>query len=537
MAVVTLNKKELKKIINLDDRALDDKLNMLGLGVERISENEVDVEVTPNRPDMLSQSGIFRALSCWLGKKVKPVVINKPEKEYQVKIDSSVKQVRPFTACAIVKNLKFTDEKIKEVIDIQEKLHSTIGRNRKKIAIGIYPLEKIKLPIRFMAKKPEDIKFIPLEASEELNGRQILSKLTTGRDYAHLLEGKDKFPIFIDANNEILSMPPIINSHKTGKIDEKTKDIFIECSGFDFQILKKTLNILVTMFSDMSGEVYQMKLDYGKQEITPNLEPEKMKINIEHVNKLLGLKLGESEIKKLLEKMGYEYKNKQVEIPCYRTDILHEVDLIEDIAIAYGYENFNPEIPKISTIGEESKLEILKREICEILAGLEMLELSTLHLLTKEDLVKAGIKQAIEVEKSKSDFKFLRPSLLISALKVLSENTDADYPQKIFEIDKIFSLNDKEETGIEEKNKLVICLAPGNFTEIKQAAEYLLRMLNLEYKIEEAKNENYIEGRTACLVVNGKRLGVFGEIHPQVLKNWRIKMPLACLELDVDELI
>jgi len=540
MAVVSLNKAQVKKIIgNLDDSRINDFLSLFGLGVEKITKDMIDVEVTPNRPDMLSQSGIFRALEAYTGKKLglREYKINKPEKNFKVKVDSSVKDIRPFTACAIIKNLKFDDNKIKEVIDIQEKIHSTLGRNRKKIAIGIYPLEKINLPIRFEARTPDKIKFQPLESSEEMTGMQILQRHPTGRDYAHLLSGLDKFPVFVDAKNDILSMPPIINSHKTGKITHETKDIFIECSGFDFDILKKALNILVTMFADIGGRIYQMELDYKKKEITPDLKPEKMKINIEHVNKLLGLNLKEPEMKKLLEKTGYNYKNKQVEIPAYRADIMHEVDLIEDIAIAYGYEKFEPEIPEISTIGEESEKEILKRKIAEILTGLELLETSSLHLVTKEDIKKHNIKEIIEVEESKSDYKILRPCLLINSLKIFSENVDAEYPQKIFELGRVFLKDEKQETGIKESENLVCSISPGNFTEIKQILGYLARMMDKKFEIKETQNERFIDGRVGKILLEGKEIGLLGEISPGTLKSWHLKMPAASFELCIDEIM
>lgn len=539
MAIVTLNKKELKKITGkASDEEIDNLLGLFSTAVEKISEDEVEVEVAPNRPDMLSQQGLFRTLSAFLGKKTGLIEYktNKPEKNYEVKIDKSVKEIRPYTACAIIKNLKFDDEKIKEIIDIQEKIHSTLGRNRRKLAIGIYPLEQINLPIKYEARKPEDIKFQPLESSKQMSALQILRKHPAGRDYAHLLANKEKFPVFVDSKNEILSMPPIINSHKTGKITEKTQEVFIECSGFDLNILKKTLNILVTMLADMGGKIYQMKV--GK-ETTPNLEPEKLKINIENINKLLGLKLDKKQVKKLLEKIGYNYSvgDSEVQIPAWRTDILHEVDIAEDVAIAYGYENFEPDLPEISTIGEESPAEVKKRKISEILTGLSLIEISTYHLLTKQDIKKMREKTELQVEESKTDYKILRPSLLPSILKVLSENIDSEYPQKIFEIGNIFAENNKEETGVKETEHLGIALTPGNFTELKQILEYLGKMTVREFKIQETANEKFMEGRVGKIILNKKDIGIIGEVHPSYLKSWHLKMPLVYLELDLSEVL
>ena len=421
MANVKFSRKEFEKHIKITEE-IEEKIALFGTPLESLSPEEIEIEIFPNRPDLYSLQGYLRGFFAFLEKKtgLKEYKLNKPEKDYEVKIDKSVKEIRPFTACAIVKNLKFDDEKIKEIIKLQEKLHSTLGRNRKKIAIGIYPLEAIALPIKYEARKSEDIKFIPLESTKEMNGSQILRQHPAGREYSHLLKGQKKFPVFVDAKGEILSMPPIINSEKTGKITNLTSDIFIECSGFDFNLLKKTLNILVTTLADLQGSVYQMNLKYKKNHVTPDLTPEKMKISMDNINKLLGLELDKKQAKKLLEKMGYNYSiaDSEVQIPCYRTDILHEVDVAEDIAIAYGYDKFVPEIPQISTIGEENKKEVKKRKISEILIGLGLLEINTHHLLTKQDLRKLQNSINLQVEDSKTDYKILRPSLIPSTLKI-----------------------------------------------------------------------------------------------------------------------
>lgn len=538
MALVKFSRKEFEKFVKIDKK-IEQKIAMFGTPLEYINDEEIAIEIFPNRPDLLSLQGYVRAFLTFIGKKKKvEYKVNKPEKGYEVKISHSVRGVRPYTACAIVKNLKFDDEKIKEIIDVQEKIHLTLGRNRKKIAIGIYPLEKITLPIKFEARNPKEIKFVPLEAKKEMNGFEILKELPTGREYGHLLQDCKKYPVFVDSAGEILSMPPIINSQKTGKVTTTTKDVFIECSGFDFNALKKTLNILVTMLADMGGEIYQMKLDYGlRKEFTPNLEQEKIKIDIRAINKLLGLELNEKQLKELLSKMGHDYNNGEVSVAPWRADILHEVDIAEDIAIAYGYDKFVPEIPEISTIGEEDKKERLKRKVAEILTGLNFLEVSSYHLLTRDDFKKQGKKELIEVEKSKTDYCFLRSNLLSSLLKILSENVDAEYPQKIFEIGIIFEKNEKKETGIEEKEKLCIVITPGNFTDAKQVLEYLGKMLNCNIALEETTAQNFIDGRVGTVFVDGKEVGIIGEIHPSVLKSWHLKMPVSALEIDFDLLI
>ena len=540
MAIVTFSKKQFEKDIGTLDEKMRNKISMFGTPLEKEDEKEISVEIFPNRPDLLSYQGFKRAFLAFLDKKTGflSYKVNKPDDKYKVIVDSSVKDIRPYTACAIVKDLKLNDEKIKEIIEMQEKLHETIGRKRKKAAIGIYPLEKIELPITFKAIEPDKIRFIPLEMDKELSGLEILQRHSAGKEYAHLLAGKIKFPIFVDAKEQILSMPPIINSQLTGRITNETKDIFIECSGFDFNILKICLNIIVTCLADMGGKIYQMELK-GLKSTTPELTPRVMKISLENTNKLLGINLNEKQLKQLLEKMGYDYKNKIVEIPAWRVDVLHEVDLIEDVAIAYGYENFIPEIPKISTIGEEKIQEKIRRSVALILSGLEFLEVSSYHLTNKENQIEnIGLNEkerVIEVEESKTEYSILRKNLTSCLLKILSENIDSEYPQKIFEIGRIF---ETPQENIIEKESLASAIAPGNYTEIKQTLEYLFRMLDLQISFDEPKNIQpwFIEGRTAEISLKGKSIGFIGEISPKILKNWKIKMPVALFEISLEDI-
>ena len=549
MANIKFNRKTFEKEIGKLDEKMQDKIAMFGTPLESFDNNEIEIEVFPNRPDLLSYQGFKRSFLSFLGKKtgLKKYKINKPEKNYKVIVDSSVKDIRPYTVCAIVKGLKFDDEKIKEIIEMQEKLHITIGRKRKKIAIGIYPLEKIKLPITYKALEPDKIKFMPLETEKEMSGLEILQRHHTGKDYAHLLSGKEKFPIFIDNAKNILSMPPIINSQLTGKITEETKEVFVECSGFDLNILKRCLNIIVVNMADIGGKIYQMEIKGSKKETTPNFESEKMKISLENTNKLLGLELNEKQLKQLIEKMGHNYNKGIVEIPEYRTDILHEVDLIEDVAIAYGYENFIPEIPEISTIGQEDAKETIKRKISEILTGLNILEISNYHLTNKRNQFKKmnlQEKDFIEVEGSKTDYNILRKDLTHFLMKILSENIDAEYPQKIFEIGKVFELNENNKVSgskeilCREKENLGLAISPGNFTEVKQIIEYLSKITNIEINLKETNEfPNYfIDGRNAEIIFEDKKIGFIGEIHPKILKNWRIKMPVALFEISLEEI-
>ncbi|MBS3151763.1 phenylalanine--tRNA ligase subunit beta [Candidatus Woesearchaeota archaeon] len=532
MPTVNLNKKEFEELVGkkLPLEELKDRISMLGTDLESIEGNEIIVEVFPNRPDMLSEQGFARAFSSFIGVKKGLRKYKVKKSNYKVLVDRSVKMVRPFTACAVVKNLKLDDEKIKSIIQIQEKLHISYGRNRKKVAIGVYPLEKIWFPIRYLAENPKDIKFKPLDMSQILNGKEILELHSTGREYKHLLENERIYPIFIDANDNILSMPPIINSEDVGKVSEDTKEVFIECSGFDYNVLGKCLNFIVTALADMGGEIHEIEINYsGEKIISPNLAPEEMKLNLNYVNKMLGLELKENEVKGLLEKMGFDYSNGKVLIPAYRTDIMHEIDLVEDIAIAFGYENFKEEIPNISTVGKESERSKFNKKISEILIGLGLLECSSVSLSNENSLnKKMNIKnKLVKVESPvNQDYDTLRNSILPILLNILSENKRYEYPQDIFEIGKVFDdIMDRDSLGT---------VITGNFTQIKQTLDVLFSLMDLKYEVKEDDHGSFISGRCGKIICKEKEIGIIGEINPSALNNFGIEVPCSGFELDIN---
>lgn len=545
MPTLNINQERFENMVGkkLPLEKLKDRISYLGTDLESIENNEIIVEIFPDRPDMLSVPGFARAFSAFIGVKIGLRKYEVKKSNEKVIIENSLKEVRPYTACAIVKNLNFDDEKIKEVVQIQEKLHVTYGRNRRKIAIGIYPYEKIKTPIRFKALKPEEIKFQPLEFPDVINGKQILSQHPTGREYAHLLEGQEKYPVFLDANNKVLSMPPIINSHETGKITEQTKDVFVECSGFDFNALSACLNIIVTALADLGGTIYSMELNYpDKKRTTPNLEPKEMSLDIKYLNKRLGLELKEAEAIKLLARMGYGNKGKKILVPAYRADIMHEVDIVEDAAIAYGFENFKTEIPQVATIAEENPVEMLRNKIANYLTGFGLIETNSYNLTNKEELGKKMLMEenAVELANSLSaEYNSLRTWMTPSMLKILSTNKHNEYPQNIFEIGNIFIKDEKTETNVAEYLSLgvALCHAKADYTETKQITDALFRALDLEYSITETEHNSFIPGRVGGIIIKGKKIGIIGEIHPQVLTNFQIGMPTSAFEINIQELL
>lgn len=549
MPTLTLNKTVFEQLVGkkLSLEELKDRISMLGTDLEKIEGDQIHVEIFPNRPDMLSEQGFARAFSSFIGVKTGLRKYSVHKSKYKVIIDDSVKNIRPYTVCAVVKNIILDEEKVREIIQIQEKLHVTYGRNRKKVALGIYPLNKITFPVRYKAELPSKIKFRPLGMDQLMTAEQILSEHKMGQQYGHLLQGLSKYPYFIDANQEILSLPPIINSNLTGRVTTENTELFIECSGFDFLVLSRCLNMIVTALNEMGGEIYSVQLEYSSGlKTTPDLEPQPMPFNLEYVNKRIGLNLSSQEAGELLEKMGFGYSAGKVLVPAYRTDILHPVDLVEDIAIAYGYENLKAEIPNFSTAGREDDLEKFLTKIREVMVGLGLLETKNYHLNSAENLnQKMNLNlELIPLLNAVGEHNQLRNSLLPSLIKVLSENQHHEYPQKLVEIGRVFSIDqeskDKEskiDTGIKESEHLGIVLSHDktDFTEIRQVLEALFYLLQLPVSVKEIDHPSFIPGRVGEVIISGEKIGIIGEFHPAVLEHWQLKVPTVGAELDLEK--
>lgn len=543
MAGVTFSRKRLEFLLGrkLSDDQWDEKASMLGVGFEGITGDEISFEVYPNRPDLLSDAGLARALRSFLGVG-KPRAYSAKKSSYQVIVDASVAKTRPFTACAVVTNLRLTDASLKDIIQFQEKLHTTYCRNRKKAAIGVYPLDRITWPISYLARRPDQISFQPLDAHKALTARQILEQHPTGKAYSHLLKDADRYPLFIDAAGHVLSMPPIINSEHTGRVTTKTDAVFIECSGFDLRVVQQLLAIIVTSLADQGGVINQVTVNYGhKKVVTPALEPSSHAFDVGYANKILGTGHSAAQVSRLLEKMGHQVKGARVLVPAYRVDILHARDIVEDIAIAAGYDIIQPVIPHVATIAHENPRHTFQRRLADLLVGLGLLETNTFHLTSVERQTSLMQSAGPVVELANSlnaDYNALRSWMLPSLMDVLRLNKHHDYPQRFFGIGAAFGADRQSETGVRERMKLAIVTShpKADYTEIRQLLEYLFDRLEVKAHFVESENPSVIPGRAAEAIVDTMPVAVVGELHPKVLRNWDLEQPVAGIELDIDAL-
>jgi len=543
MPTITLNRAVFDTLLGkkYSTEDLKERIAMIGTDLEKIDDNEIIVEVFPNRPDMLSEQGFARAMKAFLGIKTGLQEYAVKKSGHTVIVDSSV-TMRPYTVCAIVKNLSFSDEQIREIMQAQEKLAMTHGRNRKKSAYGIYPLGAIQFPVTYIAKDPDKIKFKPLGFDTFMTASDVVTIHPKAKEYMHLTKEWKKYPFFIDAKENVMCMLPFTNSQDTGKVDIHTKEVFIECSGTDFNNVSTALNMLVTMLADMSGEIYSIEMQYSNKKIvTPDLTPKTMELDILYVNKILGLDLKPLDAKKCLERMGHGVKGKNVLIPAYRADILHQRDLVEDIAIGYGYDVIDEIIPSISTIAQEDPFEVFKLKVNNLLVGLGMLEISNFHLIDKNVQTTQMLQLADVLEildPVSMEYNSLRRWLLPCLLQTLRQNKQYEYPQKFFEIGVVFEKNSEKYALTDESTHLGIVFShqKANFTEARQVVDYILRMLEIEGIVKELKESCFLEGRAGKLIAENVTLATVGELHPQVIKNFELEMPVVAVELDLTAL-
>ena len=500
-----------------------------------------------NRPDLWSTEGIARAVSPFYTKERGIRKYNVEDSDVYLHVDRSVDKIRPYISAAIIEDITITDDLIKQLIQIQEKVTTTFGRKRKVAAIGIYDFDKMTPPITYKAFKPTELKFIPLGFTKEMTLKDILIHHPKGQEFAHLLTDFDKYPIVIDNKDIVASMPPVINSESTGKVTEKTKNLFIEVTGINLDDTQVALNIVVCALADRGGKIKTVLVDYGEKHLrTPDFTPKKIKVKFTEIEKITGIKFSLKELKDLLEKQQYEVKKAkdclEVEYPSYRQDIMHPVDVIEDILISYGYNKVTPILANLATTGEISPIEEFCEDIRELIPGFGAQELLNFTLTNKEILFrKMNLKEenCIEIANPVSNkWTNLRNAIIPSLMDFLEHNTSQEYPQQVYEVGDIVIINDRAETKTDTRKHLAWALADkeANFTKAKQIITYILTGLNIDFQIEEESNDSFITGRCARIIANKKVLGYFGEIHPKVLQNFSIEFPICALELDLTEL-
>ncbi|ASJ14323.1 phenylalanine--tRNA ligase subunit beta [Thermococcus radiotolerans] len=536
-----------------------------------------------NRPDLWSAEGIARQIRWALGFESGLPKYDVEESGVTVYVDEKLKNIRPYGVYAIVEGLSLDEEALKQMINLQEKVALTFGRRRREVAIGIFDFDKVKPPIYYRAAEKSE-KFVPLGFEEELTLEEILEKHEKGKEYGHLIKDKPYYPLLVDSEGKVLSMPPIINSEITGRVTTETRNVFVDVTGWDLKKIMLALNVVVTALAERGGRIKSVRVVYpedadvylaptiiaqffddfkshedvwhavrnllGWKVIeSPDLTPKSFEVELDYIKRLTGLELSDGDVRNLLERMMYDVElvdgKARLLYPAFRDDIMHARDVLEDVLIAYGYNEIEPEEPKLAVQGRGDKFIEFEDAVRELMVGFGLQEVMTFNLTNRDnqytrmnlpcgDYSNHPPAELVEIENPISPkWSALRGWLTPSLLDFLSQNTHEEYPQRIFEVGKVTLIDEGRETKTVSESKLAVALAHPRvtFTEAKEILESAMRHLGFEYGLEEIEHPSFIPGRVGRIIVNGKEIGIIGEIHPAVLENWGIEMPVAAFEL------
>ncbi len=554
MPTIDVDYAELQKMLGIDLKRDSEKIDEVlafakgevKLFDEKTGIMNIEIKDT-NRPDLWNIEGLVRTLRGFLGidKGLRHYSLGKSVAE--VYVDKRLKNIRPYIGCSIVKNLKMTDPVIRGIMQLQDKLDHTYGRNRRKTSIGLYNLDLMKPPLSYTVVKPTEASFVPLGFEKRMNLKEILVEHPKGIEYGEIVSRHPVFPLLLDSEKKILSFPPIINSNDLGKVTEETRNILIEVTGTVHETVLNALKIVTLSLIDRGGRAYSATVHYEEDnltEVTPSFDTTRMNLEIGYTNKILDLDLTAKQIAELLAKAGYGVETVQkdrliVQIPCYRIDIMHPIDIVEDVAVAYGYNNIKPFWRKLPTTGGARPEQAFLDTARELMIGLGFQEILTYNMTNPQSLfTKMNLKKQKTVELANPKVQTLtclRSWLLPSLMEFFSCNLHIEYPQKIFELGPVTVLDEKAETRTRDDDTLAAAVSHGNagFTEAKSILDALLMNLGMRWQIRGVKHPSFIEGRAGTVTVDKTEVGMIGEVHPQVLQNWTLENPVAAFELNM----
>ncbi len=549
MPVITLRYDRLKSLIKgeISPKDLVDRIPYLGVTLEEATDEYIKVEYNPNRPDFSTGYGIARSLNGMLGFEKGAPSYSISKGEVEVIVHESTQSVRPVIVGLVARGITLIDESIEEIISMQEDLHDGIGRHRRKISIGIHNFDAIKPPIEYTTV-PSEFKFVPLGQRETMSVKEILSETDVGREYGGILSGFSRYPMLIDSLGNVLSFPPIINGELT-RLTPETRNLFIDITATDLKAAEDALAILAATFNDMNAQIESVKVRLGNSiRITPDMSLQQMEVSGKLASDLLGLKLSDQEISECLERSRISVASKDgkliASIPRYRVDIMHKVDLVEEIAYGYGFEKLTTTLPLFKKTGRYDENLSLVGLARNTMIGLGFLEVMNYNLISQKVLYEFTNRKPsamVKVENPKSsEYEILRDHLYPSLLMVLSKNLHEEYPQRIFEISKAFSKDLRASTGIREDYHIAAAIShsEANYTEAKSILNALFsQAFNLSLNTIPIRHSSFTSGRVASISSAKRKLGMIGEISPLVLENFKLRNPVSVFEIDLSKVI
>lgn len=536
MPVVNIELKRLERLVGATSKVLLQRLPYIGLDIESVEGGSVRVEYSPNRPDFGTDYGIARALRGLLGVEVGLPRYKMSNSGIRVKVDRALSHVRPFIACVVASGLKLDNEDIRQLISLQEDLHEGLGRRRRRVAIGMHDLARVKPPIYYKGLPPT-FSFIPLDMKREMSLAQILKETDVGRRYSGALEGARVYPVILDDSGTVLSFPPIVNGSTT-KVTHSTSRMLVDVTSTDRDAGNDVLAVLASTLGEMGGTLGAVEIVSGSERfVTPDTEPRVVPLDSKLVREITGLELTEKEITQCIRKSRMDVKGKKVLVPRYRVDILHRVDIAEEVALGYGIDKIGPIYPASDRPGKFNPFDQFLDGVADLMADAGFIEVMTYELTDSESLYgKFGRPSdtRIEVENPRSaEHSVLRDSLMPCILSVLARNVKEEYPQRIFEVGRVYS-RDGDVPREEWHLAALSAHAAAGFTEAKMYLESFCSIsVGASVSTPPAEHWAFIPGRSASIMSKDVCLGHIGEVRPEALVSFGLTVPAAGFELSL----
>ena len=512
-----------------------DRITMMGSGPEGVQGDVLTFDIFPNRPDLYSVEGIARGLRGFLGLEVGLPTYAASPSGIDFVVDPSVAAVRPHGVGGVVRGVDLEDRLLRSLVDLQEKLHLTLGRRRRKVAIGIHDLDKVRPPFAFRGVPPRSLRFVPLGMAEEMDLQEILERHEKGREYGPIVADKPVFPIITDRDGTVLSFPPVING-VVSQLTPETRNLFIDVTGTDAVAVSSALTILCTSLAERGGRIETVRTVVADRILeTPDLAPRDHTVDLPRANERLGLRVPTLEAVEALRRMRYDARADgdllHVRAPAYRTDLLHEVDIAEDLAIAWGYDRYPKGLPREQTYGTPTAENEFSDALRVLLIGYGYQEVMCLTVAAAQDDFDTPYRATIRNPVGE-DLTTLRSSLVPGLFGIFRLNKHRELPQRVFEVaDVVIGGRNVRKLGVAAIHH------KASFTEAKSLALSLLRDVGRKGEVEAVEDPNFIPGRSAAILVGGKDLGHFGEIHPRILEAYALVQPAIALEIDLESIL
>lgn len=510
-----------------------------------------------NRPDLWCCEGIARQIR--VKQQGRPASYSffkgSSKSRKQVTVSSGMEKVRAFVAACTATGYRVTQEGLAQLIQTQEKLADIFGRKRRTVSIGLYRLSAIEFPVAYDLVKPDEASFTPLGMDTVMTLGEILLVHPKGLEYGPIVAGHDRLPLLRDAKRQALSFPPVINSREIGEVRVGDDALFVEVTGTDLPMVVLTLNIFAANLADRGASiepidvVYPYKTSLGRTVVTPQDLGKTLTLPIATIEQALGQPLTGTDVGQALEAYGYRVKTARemvtVTLPPYRQDLMHAMDVVEDVAISRGYGTFLPVMPSQFTVGGLSQIEEVSDRVRNLLVGMGFQEIISNILGSPQDLRNAMRVEdtewghLIEVDNVMSQsFSALRQWMLPSLLRVEAASNRAFYPHRLFEVGEVAKPDATQALGSRTVMVLgaLIAHADAHFSELHSCLDTLFYYLNHTYKMEPVQHPSFLSGRAGCIVSGGSPVGVIGELHPEVLEHWQIGVPTVAFDLDLTQL-